>query len=89
MENKKLPANENRYEENRFLTSEEAAEFLSISKSSLYKLTHKKILPFYKPNGKLIYFKKLDLLDFIMSRRNITTGEEFDVLLNKMKNGGE
>ena len=40
------------------LTLEEAALFMGISKSSLYKMTHKHELPFYRPNGKLIYFEK-------------------------------
>ena len=44
------------------LNLEEASLFLGISKSSLYKMTHKHELPFYRPNGKLIYFEKTELL---------------------------
>jgi len=50
------------------LTLEEAAAFLGIKRSTLYKMTHEQIIPFYKPNGKLVYFEKTDLLDWI--RRN-------------------
>ena len=42
------------------LTLEEAAIFLGMSKSSLYKMTHNKVLPYYRPNGKMVYFEKSD-----------------------------
>ena len=34
------------------LTLEEAARFLGMAKSTLYKLTHEQAIPYYKPNGK-------------------------------------
>ena len=43
------------------LTVEEAAEYLSIPKSSLYQLTSKKKIPFFK-RGKHLFFYQ-DLLD--------------------------
>ena len=51
------------------LTSEEAAIFLNIEKSYLYKLTSAGILPFSKPNGKMIYFSKQDLVKWALSKR--------------------
>ncbi len=51
------------------LTSEEAAIFLNIEKSYLYKLTSAGILPFSKPNGKMIYFSKQDLIKWALSNR--------------------
>ena len=47
------------------LTLEEAALFMGISKSSLYKMTHRHELPFFRPNGKLIYFEKAELLKWM------------------------
>ena len=35
---------------------------MGISKSNLYKMTHRHELPFFRPNGKLIYFEKAELL---------------------------
>ena len=43
------------------LTLEEAAKFMGIARSSLYKMTHEQTIPFYKPNGKMIFFEKSDL----------------------------
>ena len=50
------------------LTLEEAARFMGVTKSSLYKMTHEQTIPYYKPNGKMVYFEKAELLTWI--RRN-------------------
>ena len=55
------------------LTSEEAAIFLNIEKSYLYKLTSAGILPFSKPNGKMIYFSRQDLVKWALSNRKVET----------------
>ena len=39
------------------LTLEEAAKFMGIARSSLYKLTHEQLIPFFKPNGKMVFFE--------------------------------
>ena len=57
------------------LTVNEASEYLNVSISWLYKLTHLKKLPHYKPNGKMIYFKKSDL-DIWLLRNRIDSEEE-------------
>lgn len=57
------------------LTLEEAAIFLGISKSSLYKMTHKHELPFYRPNGKLIYFEKSELVKWMRQNRSMSEEE--------------
>jgi excisionase family DNA binding protein len=44
-----------------YLSLSEAAQFLGISESSLYKLTSSRSIPFYKPNGKLVVFSRKDL----------------------------
>ena len=40
------------------LSFEEACKFLNLSKSYLYKLTSAGLIPHYKPQGKMIYFEK-------------------------------
>ena len=45
----------------KFLTIDEAALYLDFSKNYLYKLTHLNVLPFYRPNGKKIFFKRTEL----------------------------
>lgn len=57
------------------LTLEEAAAYLGISKSTLYKLTHQHEIPFYRPNGKLIYFEKSELLKWMRQSRTMSETE--------------
>lgn len=49
------------------LTLEEAAMFIGVKRSQLYKMTHKQAIPFYKPNGKLVYFERSELLKWLRS----------------------
>lgn len=51
------------------LTLEEASSFLGVKKSQLYKMTHTFAIPFFKPNGKMVYFDKSDLLEWLRSNR--------------------
>jgi len=46
-------------------TFNDAAEYLGISKSYLYKLTSGGKIPYYKPFGKKIYFDKVMLDDWV------------------------
>lgn len=57
------------------LNVEEAAEFLGISTSHLYKLTSKGQIPHYKPFGKRLYFYQSDLNEIIKSGRVMTDEE--------------
>jgi excisionase family DNA binding protein len=57
------------------LTAEEAARFLGLEKSYLYKLTSSGVLPYSKPNGKRIYFARKDLVDWALSNRKKSCAE--------------
>jgi len=59
------------------LNIDEAAEFLGLSKSHIYKLTSSGKLPHYKPGGKNLYFMPGDLLDYIKSGR-VKTADEIE-----------
>ncbi len=43
------------------LNFNEAGQYLGLSKSYLYKLTSKRQIPFFKPQLKKIFFKRVDL----------------------------
>lgn len=49
------------------LTLTEAAEYMGMSKNYLYRLTSARQIPHYKPNGKMIYFDKNDLILWLKS----------------------
>lgn len=57
-----------------FLSIDEVATYLQISKSSVYKLTSSKELTVYKPNGKNIFILRSDLDNWI--RRNPSYSNE-------------
>lgn len=52
-----------------FLTAQEAATYLDVSISTLYKFVHERKVTFYKPSGKLLRFSITDLDDFITSKK--------------------
>jgi excisionase family DNA binding protein len=51
------------------LSLKEAAEFLKLSVSCMYKKTSSKQIPHYVPGGKRVYFKKSDLENWILSHK--------------------
>lgn len=51
------------------LNLDEAAKFMDISRSTLYKMPHEQVVPFYKPNGKMVFFEKAALLAWIQQNR--------------------
>ena len=51
-----------------FLSAEETAQYTGLSVKYIYKLTHAKQTPHYKPSRKL-YFKRDDLDAWLMSYR--------------------
>lgn len=59
------------------LTTAEAAEFLGFKVSYLHKLMMRRVVPFYKPNGKLCFFDP-DELDQWRRNIRISTVDEVD-----------
>lgn len=57
------------------LNFNEAAIYLEVSHSHLYKLTSTGKIPVYKPNGKKLYFNRLELNDWLLSNRQMSVAE--------------
>lgn len=53
----------------------DAARYLELSHSHLYKLTSASKIPFYKPNGKKLYFNRVELDEWLLRNRNNTQEE--------------
>ena len=51
------------------MTLAEAATYLHVSKQTLYRMTSQSQIPHYKPNGKRLYFTKLDLDQWLLRNR--------------------
>ena len=72
------------------LTSDEAAAYLGVSKSCIYKLTMGRKIPHYKSEGgKLCYFDRQEIINWMKAHR-IATQEELDAKAREIgKKGGK
>lgn len=56
----------NIYTTKRVFTFQEACMYIGVSESLLYKLTANKEIPHYKPRGKMLYFAKDELDEWLL-----------------------
>lgn len=74
------------------LTLEDVALLTGLSKSWLYKATCKNEIPYYKPNGKMLYFDRKEIEDWMRQGRvktNAEIGQEAaDLMLGSKIRGG-
>ena len=57
------------------LNFKETAKYLGISESTLYHYTSERIIPHYKPFGKILLFYREELKKFVLSKRVNTKDE--------------
>lgn len=58
-----------------FMNVRQTAEYLGFRPSYVYKLSHYRIIPFYKPTRKKLFFKKSDIDTWIMSKKKNSISE--------------
>lgn len=58
------------------LTFDEGCEFTGLSKTYMYKLTHRNKIPFFKPHGKNIYFSREELETWLMRNPTKSTQQK-------------
>ena len=80
----------------RVFTFQEACMYIGVSESMLYKLTSSKEIPHYKPRGKMVYFAKEELDEWLLQNYEPTVNEAVrmatqaaatEPFLNKRRNG--
>ena len=69
-----------------YLTVTEAADYLNLSPSLVYRLTSKHELPIYKPNGKTIFIRRDDLNRWIAKTRVMSDDEIEEYAATHMEN---
>lgn len=57
------------------LTIEECAKYTGYTKGHLYRLTSQRAIPFYKPMGGKIVFRKSEINDWLLQNRQATAAE--------------
>jgi len=58
-----------------YLKLKEAAAYLQISPHTLHRWTSKGIIPFYKPNGRVTYFRREELDAWLTHNRSAANYE--------------
>lgn len=72
------------------LNFNEAAVYIEVSHSHLYKLTSTGTIPAYKPNGKKLYFNREELNRWLLSNRQTSISDiEEKVSQFTLKSGRE
>ena len=66
-------------------TPDEAAEYMGMKKSYLYKLTAARKIKYFQPLGKLIYLNKSDVIDFLNQNPITNTSSFEDEIVSKWK----
>lgn len=61
--------------EKKMLSIDDVSVLTGLSKSHLYKMTCSHQIPYYKPNGKLMYFDKAEIEEWMRQNRIETTDE--------------
>lgn len=72
---KALQASYQSEEKDEIMTADKTAELLNVSLKTLYGYVKDNRIPFMKPPGKLYYFSKLEVLNWLKTYRNITKSE--------------
>lgn len=68
-------------------TFEEAAFITGLQKSHLYRLTSQHEIPHYKPNGKMLYFDRKELEEWMKRNRVQTRAEAEQQAINYVVTG--
>lgn len=71
------------------LNIDEVALYTGLKKAYIYKLTHKHEIPFYKPNGKNVVFKRDEIDSWLLRNRTATIEEIEEETANFVVNGNQ
>ncbi|MDF0719997.1 helix-turn-helix domain-containing protein [Kaistella sp. PBT33-4] len=71
------------------LSFQEALQYLDISSASLYKMTSESKITFYKPNGGKLYFRKVDLDNWMLQNEKKSISDLQDDLILKISDHGK
>lgn len=82
-EGRTFPHLHDQYPYKRILTLPELSKYIGMAESYIYKLTSKKVIPHYQPLGKMIYFDRFEIDEWILSNP-VHTKRDIERSANKM-----
>ncbi len=71
------------------LSFKEACAYLGFAPSYLYKLTYRKVIPHYKPTGKMLFFSKVELDSWIFTKSQVSSEKLKSPHLDPLPKGEE
>ena len=57
------------------LTVEDLINYTGFSRSYIYKLVHKSIIPYSKPNGKTLFFQKNEIDEWLLQNKSFSISQ--------------
>lgn len=75
--------------DDRPLSFKEACAYLGFAPSYLYKLTYRKVIPHYKPTGKMLFFSKGELDEWIFTKSQVDSEKLKSPHLDPLPKGEE
>lgn len=60
----------NLIQQKEMLNVQELSDYIGMSTSSIYKLVYNNIIPFYKPNGKILYFDREEINTWLRQNKS-------------------
>lgn len=57
------------------LTVEDLINYTGFSRSYIYKLVHKNVISYYKPNGKTLFFQKNEIDEWLLQNKSFSNSQ--------------
>lgn len=73
------------YAHKKVFNADEAAKYLGISKSGVYRMTASGAIPHYKPTNGTLFFDRDELTEWALQNKNINAKEEAEKILRNRK----
>lgn len=68
------------------LTMDEAVSYTGLRRDTLYRMMSRRLIPYYKPNGRVAYFDRKELDGWLRRNKVVSREEsEADALMNDYK----
>lgn len=77
----------NLIQQKEMINVQELSDYIGMSTSSIYKLVYNNIIPFYKPNGKILYFDREEINTWLRQNKSQSVSQiEQQALEYSLKN---
>lgn len=72
----------NLIQQKEMINVQELSDYIGMSTSSIYKLVYNNVIPFYKPNGKILYFDREEINTWLRQNKSQSASQIEQQALN-------